>query len=183
MVLALLAKLSGFGGDDGGAWTVGGSRYHLALGPALCAPFEPARAPRAPASESFLARRWDVRSGRRQLDVPQPSTGLCGRHDRFHAIPQAGSDCSQAVPALGVVRNRRDPAASDQCEWTPSICSSHRRVEAIWGFRSALSLSAITLLKQHHGAGPQIHKEAHRGESWFPVGRRGGRSPVRRQCM
>jgi len=47
--------------------------------------------------------------------------GLRGRHHRFHAIPQAGSDCSQAVPALGIVRNRRDPATRDQCGWTPSI--------------------------------------------------------------
>ena len=31
MVLALFVELPGSGGDDGGAWTVGGSRHHLAV--------------------------------------------------------------------------------------------------------------------------------------------------------
>jgi len=54
LVPALFIELPGPGGDDGRAWAFGRSRHHLALGPALCAPFESAPSPRTPTSESFL---------------------------------------------------------------------------------------------------------------------------------
>ena len=53
MVLALFIELPGSGGDDGGACPVGGSRHHLALGPAVCTHFESAASPRTSRSQAL----------------------------------------------------------------------------------------------------------------------------------
>jgi transposase-like protein len=68
----------------------------------------------------------------------------------FMLSAQGGPDCGQALPALSVIRRRRHRAAGDQCGWTPGICSRYRRAEALRRSQPALSLSAITLFKQHH---------------------------------
>src|SRR5215813_490443 len=65
MVPGLFAELPRPGGDDGGAWPVGGSRHDLALGPALCTYSESASASRTSASQSFLAGGRNLRPGRR----------------------------------------------------------------------------------------------------------------------
>src|SRR5262249_36374010 len=94
MVPALFAELPRPGGDDGGAWPVGGSRHDLALGPAICPDSESASASRTSASQSFLAGGRNVRPGRRRLDVPlsrirsRPS-GLSAGADRDLRTPTA----------------------------------------------------------------------------------------------
>src|SRR5262249_39708548 len=149
MVPALFAELPRPGGDDGGAWPVGGSRHDLALGPALCTYSESASASRTSASQSFLAGGRNLRPGPRRPDGPVSSRGFNKGPDRFHVVSPAGTDCGQAIAALGLVWNWRDPAAGDQCGWTPRLCPRDCGAEAVGRTQSALSLSAITLFKQH----------------------------------
>src|SRR5262249_53998773 len=148
MVPALFAELPRPGGDDGGARPVGGSRHDLALGPALCTYSESASASRTSASQSLLAGGRKLRPGRRRLDVPVSSRGFSRGHDRFFVVSQPGSDCGEAIAALGLVWNWRDPAAGDPCGWTPRICPRDCEAEAVGRTQSALSLSAITLFKR-----------------------------------
>ena len=57
--------------------------------------------------------------------------------------------------------------------WTDARrISCYCRTEALGRSQPALSLSALTLFKQHHRARPSIHQEAHGGESVVPVGRK-----------
>ena len=99
-------------------------------------------------------RSWRVDEtyvrGCQQLDVPLPSRGFRWRYHRFHVVTEAGSDCRQAIPAFGIIRNWRGPAEGGQCGWTRGVRTRHRRAEAIGRTQSALSLPAVALLKQHH---------------------------------
>ena len=89
MVFAVLAQLSGSGGDHGRARAISGSCHRLALGPALCADIESADLPRNQASQSLLAGGRDLCPRRRQLGIPLPSSGFCWRHHRFYVVTEA----------------------------------------------------------------------------------------------
>src|ERR1700722_9252850 len=60
LVLAVFPQLPGFEGNNGGARPLRRPCHDLALGPAFRADSESAAPPRTPASQSFLARGWDV---------------------------------------------------------------------------------------------------------------------------
>jgi hypothetical protein len=79
------------------------------MGSALCSRPEPATSQRAAASEWILARRRDLRSARRGMGVPVPSCRFHGRHHRFHAFAQTGSDRGQTLPAACVMTHRDRP--------------------------------------------------------------------------
>src|SRR5262249_58187184 len=98
MVPALFAELPRPGGDDGGAWPVGGSRHDLALGPALCTYSESASASRTSASQSLLAGGRNVRPGRRHPDVPVSSRGFSRWHRPIYFFSPTAS-CLRPPPS------------------------------------------------------------------------------------
>ena len=101
-----------------------------------------------------------------------------------HVVTEARSACSQTVPPSGVIGKRRGPAAGSERRWPPSIRARHRRAEAVGRSRSALSLSARTLFKQHHRTGSSVHQEAHCCEPVVSIGGRGYKNDrrIRGRC-
>jgi hypothetical protein len=87
----------------------------------------------------------DPTKGCWEVDIPLPGSGFWGRYDRLHALPEAGSNGSQAIPAVGIIRNGRQEATGDQRGWTSSIHPRDFRIEAIRGTGVIESLSVISM--------------------------------------
>src|SRR5580704_5989354 len=72
----------------GRAWALGGSRYRLEMGPAVCSGTGAALAPAPQADERLVAGGRDVRADERQMGVLVPGGGLQRCDDRLPALGQ-----------------------------------------------------------------------------------------------